>query len=80
MIDPFTQVMFKHFGTPTIKKPVDEKIYTKTSVIPQGDGTYRASISYFVGGNTHSVTDVKASIEEAEEFIEERLNRAHTPD
>jgi len=77
MRDLFTEVLQTQFPFVYAKPKVDEKkLYTKASVIPQGDGRYRASISFFMDGNTYSVTDVVDTIEAAESFLKEQANRA----
>lgn len=80
--DLFNAFMQDYFAIkPTEKKK--ERVFTKSSIIPQEKGgPYRASVTYFTGGNSHSVMEVLDSIDEAEAFIATRLeavndNTAH---
>lgn len=69
----FNEMMRQHFAI--YQPPKEGETYTKSTIIPTGDGNYRASITYFVDGNTLSITDIKDKLEQAEDFITERIKR-----
>lgn len=81
MYDPFTKMLMTHF----YNKPTETKgkLFTKSSIIPQDDGSYRASITFFIDGNSHSVMEIKPSLETAEDFVREKIQGRlgdNTPD
>lgn len=69
----FNEMMRQHFAL--YQPPKEGETYTKSTIIPTGDGNYRASISYFIDGNSLSITDIKDTLEAAEDFITDRIKR-----
>lgn len=73
--DPFNKLMKDVFGLPIVYQlPVTRtkgEVFTKSNIQQQEDGSFRASVSRFVDGNSDSTTVVVKTLEEAKQFVKE---------
>ena len=74
LTDPFQQLLKEHFGIKPLvyTLPVTRtkgEVFTKSVIQKQEDGQYRVSLTKFVDGNSDSVSDVVATLDEAKQFV-----------
>jgi hypothetical protein len=76
MMTPFhTDLQTMYMALMGLSKPeIEEKVFYKTTIIPDGAGRYRASITKFQNGNTDAIVETFSTISAAEKYITEYKN------